>query len=159
MTRRVDRVEFIDLMTVRRTIALTFDLERLGGMLSRSFLRPAAGEQLVPLGWFVPWANAGAVLLDADGRVIPYLTHGESDRRVRELIVERLHELGNVEELKTVLGEVSELEDTLDVVLAASRRSRASRGCLHVLQSGGRGSRLSRADQRQVGLSRGRRAA
>lgn len=93
VTRRVDRVEFLDLMAVRRTIALTLDLERLAGTQWRRRGSSTVGRR-VPLGWFVPWANAGAVLVDADGRIIPYLTSGESDRVVEPLIVRRLRALG-----------------------------------------------------------------
>jgi len=85
--RRVDRVEFLDLMTVRRTIVLTLDLGELAALL------PPCGESVIPLGWFVPWANAGAVLLDADQHVVPYLTSQESDSRVQPQIEERLREV------------------------------------------------------------------
>ena len=104
-------------MTVRRTIALTFDLDLLGCMLSSDFWRPTSREQLVPLGWFVPWANAGAVLVDADGRVIPYLTCADSDGRVRGLIGDRLDELGRVGGLKDRPDDVKELKDKLALVL------------------------------------------
>jgi len=92
VTRRVDRVEFLDLMTVRRTIALTCDLDRLACFPGGGG-DPTTGEFLVPLGWFVPWANAGAVLVDADGRTIPYLTSRESDDKVEEMLLERLRAL------------------------------------------------------------------
>ncbi len=62
--RRVDRVEFLDLLTVRRTIVLTLDLGAFADVQLRY------GRTVIPLGWFVPWANAGAELLDADQRVI-----------------------------------------------------------------------------------------
>ena len=86
--RRVDRVEFLDLMTVRRTIALTLDLGALADVL------PRCGSSVIPLGWFVPWANAGAELIDADRHVIPYLTSEESDSRVQLQIKERLRAVG-----------------------------------------------------------------
>ncbi len=90
--RRVDRVEFLDLMTVRRTITLTLDLAQLSS--ARAQCHPTStGRNLVPLGWFVPWANAGAVLVDADQRVIPYLTSRESDREVRAQMERRLDAL------------------------------------------------------------------
>ncbi len=89
---RVDRVEFLDLMTVRRTIALTLDLGALADVL------PRCGSRVIPLGWFVPWANAGAELVDADGHVIPYLTSQESDFRVQPQIEDRLTAVGITDE-------------------------------------------------------------
>jgi hypothetical protein len=91
--RRVDRIEFVDLLTVRRSITLTLDLGELARIRERCSLRRDR-PHLVPLGWFVPWANAGAVLLDADQRVIPYLTAAESDELVRVLLAKRLRQLG-----------------------------------------------------------------
>ena len=88
VTRRVDRVEFLDLTTVRRTIALTLDLSSLARV------RPPYGHRLIPLGWFVPWANAGAVLLDGDRHVVPYLTSRESDRLIEQQIEGRSKALG-----------------------------------------------------------------
>ena len=85
---RVDRVEFLDLTTVRRTIVFTIDFEKLAAVLSSS------DRSLIPLGWFGPWANAGAVLVDGDGRVVPYLTSAESDLLVKRQIEERLEALG-----------------------------------------------------------------
>jgi len=84
--RRIDRVEFLDLMTVRRTTALTVDLAKLKA------LRPY-GRGLVPLGWFVPWANADTVLLDAGGGVAPYLPGAESDELVRRQLEQRFERL------------------------------------------------------------------
>ncbi|HEX4804753.1 MAG TPA: hypothetical protein VFU94_02535 [Conexibacter sp.] len=92
--RRVDRVEFVDLSTVRRMIALTLDLQALGALWADRG-PPAGGlRHLVPLGWFVPWANSGAALVDADERVIPYLTSEESDRRVERQVRRRLRRVG-----------------------------------------------------------------
>ena len=85
--RRVDQVEFLDLKTVRRTIIFTLDLKALATLKNDAI--PEAPE-LVPLGWFVPWGNSGAVLRDGEQHVIPYLTSEESDERVDELIVGRL---------------------------------------------------------------------
>ncbi len=86
--RRVDRVEFLDLMTVRRTIFFTIDFALLAAVL-------APGDRtVIPLGWFAPWANAGAVLVDGDGHVTPYLTREESDLLVQEQITHRLVRLG-----------------------------------------------------------------
>jgi hypothetical protein len=86
--RRVDQVEFLDLTTVRRTIAFTLDLGALAAL-------PLSGSRdLIPLGWFAPWANAGAVLLDASQHVVPYLTSEESDCLVERQIKERLNTVG-----------------------------------------------------------------
>ena len=98
--RRVDRVEFLDLVTVRRTITLTFDLGNL-----RTIDRDAT--HLIPLGWFTPWANAEVRLTDADGRVLPYLTSEASDCKVRELICERLATLGLGDLALTTLDRIS----------------------------------------------------
>jgi hypothetical protein len=86
--RRVDRIEFLDLMTVRRTIVFTFDPWALAEAC------PPNGSTLIPLGWFAPWANARAELLDADQRVIPYLTSAESDVLIEGQIRQRLGALG-----------------------------------------------------------------
>jgi hypothetical protein len=98
--RRVDRVEFLDLTTVRRTIALTFDLGKLKEIDPNT-------KNLIPLGWFAPWANAEARLIDADGRVLPYLTTESSDCKVRNIISERLATLG-----------LDDLVETLDSIPA-----------------------------------------
>lgn len=90
--RRVDRVEFLDLMTVRRTIVLTLDLEALANLL------PWCTWSVIPLGWFVPWANAAAVLLDAGEHVVPCLTSQESDLLIQPQIEDRLETLKIVDE-------------------------------------------------------------
>lgn len=51
LKRRVDRVEFLDLMTVRRTVVLTLDLGEFAHVL------PPCRSSTIPLGWFVPWAR------------------------------------------------------------------------------------------------------
>jgi hypothetical protein len=89
VTRRVDRVEFLDLTTVRRTITLTVAPRALATAF------PSA-KDVVPLGWFAPWANAEASLLDANGWLLPYLTSVESDERVLKLLEARLDGLGLV---------------------------------------------------------------
>jgi hypothetical protein len=66
--RRVDRVEFLDLTTVRRTIALTIDLQQLGRVRTGD-CGTSTGSGIVPLGWFVPWANAGACAQALKSRV------------------------------------------------------------------------------------------
>ena len=99
VTRRVDRIEFLDLKTVRRTISLSIDPRRL-----RRF---GVMSDAVPLGWFAPWANAGASLQDADGRLLPYLTSAESDRIVRRLLVERLRALHLAERHAACLPTIS----------------------------------------------------
>lgn len=114
--RRVDRVEFLDLMTVRRTIILTLDLGQLACARSRRCARPP-GDHLVPLGWFAPWANAGAVLVGADQRVIPYLTSRESDSKITQQIGQRLDALG-----------LARLKPRLDAVLE-HRRDPGLPGC------------------------------
>jgi hypothetical protein len=86
--RRVDQVQFLDLGTVRRTIRLTLDLGEL------AVLQPRYRRQTLPLGWFAPWANAGAVLLDDQKRVVPYLTSDESDALIERQIKRRLAKLG-----------------------------------------------------------------
>jgi hypothetical protein len=96
--RRVDKVEFLDLTTVRRTIALTVDL----AVLKR--ISPRSGE-VIPLGWFAPWANAEAHLLDANGMILPYLTSELSDRRVTKMIDERLRAL-ELDSLVATLGRI-----------------------------------------------------
>jgi hypothetical protein len=88
--RRVDQIEFLDLRTVRRTIVFTLDIKALETPES-DVIRIA--PELVPLGWFVPWGNAGAVLRDDEQRVIPYLTSEESDTKVEALVKERLKAL------------------------------------------------------------------
>lgn len=93
VTHRVDRVEFLDLTTVRRTINLTVHARKLREQLPRGWRYPHKRDVYVPLGWFLPWANAGAVLLDADQRVIPYMTSAESDKLVRGLVERRLKRL------------------------------------------------------------------
>jgi hypothetical protein len=102
--RRVDRVEFLDLMTVRRTIALTIDLDQLR-CVRTSCCGTSTGSGVIPLGWFVPWANAGAVMVDADERMIPYLTSRESDEEVEKQIRRRLDAI-NLDCLKPKLGTV-----------------------------------------------------
>ncbi len=57
-------------------------------------MTPGRCSKLIPLGWFIPWANAGAVLLDSRQRVIPYLTCQESDAQVERQVRERLTRLG-----------------------------------------------------------------
>jgi hypothetical protein len=99
VTKRVDRVEFIDLMTVRRTINLTVNAGKLRERLPEGSEGTHEHEVYVPLGWFLPWANAGAVLLNADGRVIPYMTSAESDLRVMGLVESRLKQLAIAEPL------------------------------------------------------------
>src|SRR5689334_23848318 len=93
IARRVDRVEFLDLTTVRRTITLTLDLDQFARVRTACCLA-SGGPNVVPLGWFVPWANAGTVLVDADGRLLPYLTSDESDREIERQIRRRLHAIG-----------------------------------------------------------------
>src|SRR5580704_4869533 len=88
LRRRVDRVEFLDLMTVRRTIVLTLDLGELAKVL------PQRESSVIPLGWFIPWANAGAVLRDAEEHVVPCLTSEESDSLVQPQIEDRLRAVG-----------------------------------------------------------------
>ncbi len=90
VTRRVDRVEFLDLTTVRRTITLTVDHGALARVLP-------SGVDVVALGWFAPWANAEASLLNAKGRLLSYLTSAESDKKVLKLLDARLDELGLVD--------------------------------------------------------------
>ncbi len=102
--RRVDRVEFLDLTTVRRTITLTIDLEQLGCVRASS-CGLSTGSGVIPMGWFIPWANAGAVLVDADERVIPYLTSRESDYEVEKQIGRRLDAI-NLDRLKPKLRSV-----------------------------------------------------
>jgi hypothetical protein len=85
--RRVDRIEFLDLTTVRRTIVFMIDLAALAATRSSSC-------ELIPLGWFMPWANAEVVLVDEDRRVTTYLTSRESDDRVAGQICQRLRNLG-----------------------------------------------------------------
>jgi hypothetical protein len=94
VTRRVDRVEFLDLTTVRRTISLTVRAGELRALLPGRYERLDRRQAWVPLGWFLPWANAGAALLDARGRVVPYITSKESDERVTRLVVRRLRRVG-----------------------------------------------------------------
>ncbi|HEX7290569.1 MAG TPA: hypothetical protein VF250_05500 [Conexibacter sp.] len=91
--RRVDRIEFLDLLTVQRTIVLTLDLAKLEQARSCGVVDPSALYP-IPLGWFVPWANAGAELADADGRTIPYLTSAESDLLIADQIAGRLEAVG-----------------------------------------------------------------
>jgi hypothetical protein len=100
--RRVDRVEFLDLDTVRRTIVFTLDLSELAKVQGR--FRERFNPRPIPLGWFVPWANAGAALRDADRRVIPYLTSEESDYEVQRQIGMRMSalKLERVEALEAI---------------------------------------------------------
>ncbi len=118
VTRRVDRVEFLDLTTVRRTIDLSVHASRLNELLPRRCGRARRGDAHVPLGWFLPWANARAALLDSTGRRIPYLTSHESDELVARMVVRRLGRLG--------IGEPHLLELVGKVPL--HRRDPAARG-------------------------------
>jgi hypothetical protein len=97
VTRRVDRVEFLDLTTVRRTINLTVHArkmrELLPGRWDRRLSHEGKREAYIPLGRFLPWANAGATLLDADDRVIPYITSAVSDELVAKMVKRRLKRL------------------------------------------------------------------
>jgi hypothetical protein len=92
--RRVDRVEFLDLMTVRRTIVLTLNLDAFTRSQAHRWYSRPSRHRLIPAGWFVPWANAGAVLVDAEQRVIPYLPSKESDHRIEQQIKSRWNALG-----------------------------------------------------------------
>jgi hypothetical protein len=51
--RRVDRVEFLDLVTVRRTIALTLNLGAFADA------QPLYGRTVIPLGWSFPGRTPG----------------------------------------------------------------------------------------------------
>ena len=93
IARRVDRVEFLDLTTVRRTIALTLDLDELARVRTPCHAT-SGGPDVLPLGWFMPWANAGTALVDAEGRTLPYLTSRESDCEVERQIERRLDAIG-----------------------------------------------------------------
>lgn len=97
VTLRVDRVEFLDLTTVRRTINLTVRASKLREQLPQGEENRHKRDVYVPLGWFLPWANAGAELLDADKRVIPYMTSAESDDLVKGLVKRRLERLAVTE--------------------------------------------------------------
>jgi hypothetical protein len=66
--RRVDQIEFLDLTTVRRKITFTLNLTALDELMEQ---RPT---DVIPLGWFVPWGNAAAVLGDGSQRVVPHIT-------------------------------------------------------------------------------------
>jgi hypothetical protein len=89
--RRVDRVEFLDLTTVHRTIVLTLDLGRLADVVPpRDPDVAPRRDPVVPLGWFLPGSRAGTTVRDADGRVLPHLSREESRKIVFDAISARL---------------------------------------------------------------------
>lgn len=108
--RRVDRLEFVDLTSVRRTIVFTLDLVKLRACLPRS-------ARAFPLGLFRRDAvRAGARLVDATSEVIPHLTRPASDDLVADALKQRLSRFPRLKAQLDVIPGVTAVDDLLDPI-------------------------------------------
>ena len=87
VSRRVDRLEFLDLSTVHRTIVFTLDLEGLKKLLP-------ADPQMFPVGLLRRDAmRAGTRIVDGSGNVLAHLPRAVSDKHVEDVVKRRLGKL------------------------------------------------------------------